>query len=1382
MPDPAFSSSNYIASSSSGADMNENKIINLKDEEWQEISSLMPMLTYGEESNTLLSILLDLPAEYYGAPFDEKNEATTNDVKRRKIYCSKCQQDGKIASSSPPQMYSNDPAILQREEIEKLLFNAVERILQVKNTSCAQITRGEKRSKQSPKGVDPKKNLDINGNDQSSIFVLPWNVLLRVIVRLSSHAAKISQSSTKNNNNCCSCSNSIQPEEQNTNETLDSDTEGEKVLAMHPILQALDIILSEIQVSMRISKRASYSSPGKEEHDDKKKMEKAATAKKSHFIIPQDRLLYDWKRNRDSNYNTEASNFCWGPSRYEFIKDAETITAMLRMSKCTLGNISVTEWQERVNSIIDMLDEQCGNGLTNGNCDQVQHRHCSPLQSKSTTASFDSPASSPLARVTRDHVKRLLNSAGVKKSLSQAKEDLSTSFQSSSSKEKKKSPTFPQKSLQREVKTEIMSNDPLVTEELEDAYRVAIVFSSPDTNAEVRETIERRLSILVQTLRNSNQNNVALSGAQAYLKTLLNTLVQPSDISVWKKLMDDSGGKETPMMLRRGRAVLVSYLAMLKSPGWKEIINQLSVSPIPAQLGFLSHDDEASSSAAKCRSLFLLPPLSEDTVALPPAPFVTEVGLSVCIRNALEGNDLSMSRSPINTSGVSLFRSFAPYPESNCNDDMLNSHSLSLPNMMELTRDLFDLILRLAADDDTHHKNKSFPLRLVTPLPSECLDIVLQVASDFSDWLCPHSVSDRYRFILEQVCRSFQSIDLGNVMKGKADATKYAEDPSESWYTRASTFLQLVKLPHLRARIALYLTQFFILLCGRGEKHKLKTSRNSSKQPHFYALLQQKQFSKFWDNIDNVAIGISSRRIISRVFDLSLCQKYILPLALQCSIFLTEKNHCSTHRDRVGQDVLSLVTILGSVLNVLSDLLHDCTHLGSAVEMLSFSFSYNLFGVDNAQECDGLVDLFPPTIRNTCMWEQASAQLQKVYDKVWGKSSKKLNNNGHWETLDTAKGYVTYKSIDANSIVLIPSFDNLVRVLIKYASSVPSIRDNVAEAWCKFAANTVFDRYIDAFDSIQVSVRNKREVLEKTIRSLWIRYLASTLQKMITEQSANKMEDRSTEVLLEDLITPLLQRLHIKVMKRALRYRTFHDESEKKQPDHRLPPDLVAMIFTDLYKQESQHFLSQSHRNTKSWDTHRKCIETVFVMTPPSTFFAHTSYPGLSGYSSDALAELWRIFGQSSLIQSTLIMVAAGLHVNASATHLIPNQNCTSKDKELLKQRYVKFSSCVKQCIVSSFDVLNVKAEKCPQDIAKLTTLVRSVRRDLSSHGEADVGLTWWNEITNELFASVEESASHGERSTTRKKARSHKSEIAEVFSTLEHDLSAIVHQSKLHS
>ena len=79
----------------------------------------------------------------------------------------------------------------------------------------------------------------------------------------------------------------------------------------------------------------------------------------------------------------------------------------------------------------------------------------------------------------------------------------------------------------------------------------------------------------------------------------------------------------------------------------------------------------------------------------------------------------------------------------------------------------------------------------------------------------------------------------------------------------------------------------------------------------------------------------------------------------------------------------------------------------------------------------------------------------------------------------------------------------------------------------------------------------------------------------------------------------------------------------------------------------------------------------------------------------------------------------------------------------------------------------------------KFDLLARGVKRDLSFHGDAEIGLTWWNEISTDLYTLLEESVdqtahiSDGNRPGSRRHG-----DIASVFSTLENHLSAISQQS----
>jgi hypothetical protein len=82
----------------------------------------------------------------------------------------------------------------------------------------------------------------------------------------------------------------------------------------------------------------------------------------------------------------------------------------------------------------------------------------------------------------------------------------------------------------------------------------------------------------------------------------------------------------------------------------------------------------------------------------------------------------------------------------------------------ELTSDLFDLILRLAVNDDNIEQgDMSIPLRLVTPSAVQSVSIVLQAVSDHLGWLLPISISSRYRFIHQNLIQTFKCNKLSSL-------------------------------------------------------------------------------------------------------------------------------------------------------------------------------------------------------------------------------------------------------------------------------------------------------------------------------------------------------------------------------------------------------------------------------------------------------------------------------------------------------------------------------------------------------------------------------------------------------------------------------------------
>ena len=122
---------------------------------------------------------------------------------------------------------------------------------------------------------------------------------------------------------------------------------------------------------------------------------------------------------------------------------------------------------------------------------------------------------------------------------------------------------------------------------------------------------------------------------------------------------------------------------------------------------------------------------------------VTEVGLSMCERNFLHGDAPQAGGSPAPTSscrgaqggGLEIFRNRGPLRAShadNTRGNSLRTIITPLPDANDLAYDLFDLALRLAADDDGEHESRPLPLRFATPSPVQT---------------CPHS--------LEVQCHNF---------------------------------------------------------------------------------------------------------------------------------------------------------------------------------------------------------------------------------------------------------------------------------------------------------------------------------------------------------------------------------------------------------------------------------------------------------------------------------------------------------------------------------------------------------------------------------------------------------------------------------------------------
>ena len=307
----------------------------------------------------------------------------------------------------------------------------------------------------------------------------------------------------------------------------------------------------------------------------------------------------------------------------------------------------------------------------------------------------------------------------------------------------------------------------------EDAYCLVMAFGSSvsaDDHDDVgrggregassaRKTIERRLEMLVSRINaaggvDGSAAGPNVDGARPYLSSLLRTLIRPRDPDAWsRRSIDESrGGGETHLTtLRRGRAALVSFLVAIDTPGRENaVVRLLAPSPVPSYLGYLSPSEDYRTSRRREKeqvvhrsSYFLLAAEEGGDATLPPPPMVTEVGLSMCVRNFLHGDAPQAGGSPAPTSscrgaqggGLEIFRNRGPLRASHADDargNSLRSILTSLPNANDLAYDLFDLALRLAADDDGEHESRPLPLRLATPSPVQ---------------ICPHS--------LEVQCHNF---------------------------------------------------------------------------------------------------------------------------------------------------------------------------------------------------------------------------------------------------------------------------------------------------------------------------------------------------------------------------------------------------------------------------------------------------------------------------------------------------------------------------------------------------------------------------------------------------------------------------------------------------
>jgi hypothetical protein len=1353
-------------------------------ETWLEVSKIIPSLPYREESNALLSALLGVGNNIDGG--NEIDLGATNTSKNEILH----QSHSRYAISN--------------------LARALERMLHARNV----MKQGRHRhsnyiSSVSEQKPIKKEHAPVATDQKGRIEILPWNVILRISIRMAAFVAnqllqpppsEVSVSTVHSNESVClsannlgfkSSSASASAKKSTTvttcNDGCDADISGFHASVLHSILHVMDIALADLRVLSRMQSQHRQDDTSSTKSMDETTIPTTPMAHKHlplqdqsiqrHQMLPIDRMFHDWKGH--SSMQAKSGREVWGPSRYAFSTDIDMITNMIgvtnengeggRGGRSNMG-INVEEWNGRVNALFALFDEciRAEEGYSEQNpLQQPQTQFViSPPKLRYGTK-ICSPSKSPsMASITRAHIERV--GSRIKSDMNSGRKGSILSFNVHYPDSNVTSVNL-QAVLNEERNIQSATSDE--TDELEETYRMSMAVGSSRRGDNIRESIERRLEILVQTLYDDKYRaantctGVNIDGAGAYLESLLRTLIQPSDPKVWMRLLEESNGKETPIMLRRGRTLLVSFLVGIQAPGWKDASHRLEPSPVPSYLGYLSARDDFEASRASentqqhimmNRSSYFLPAVERGQITIPPSPIVTEVGLSLCMKNFLQKDtpERLAGSSPYkplcsSSTGANRFRKYGPLQFSESSrDQALVSIQSPLPNVNELTSDLLDLILRLAANDDREQGDMSIPLQLLVPSTSQSLTILLQAVTDHLDWLSLISISSRYRYILQHIIHTHQRNEAGSLHDIRTDDWHYPDDEGFSVWTRRASFVIDNTAVESRSRIALSTTQLMALLCSRTYNKKKGVSF-----PLSSSNTQLRQSSHFWNEIDKNSVNIPSN-IMARILDLSFAVKHLLPLSYQCTLLLAASSLPSRHIKNPpatiqGREALpSLVATLCSMLGVLAkyEVLHDCIHVGWAIQMFALSISYFVFGEDfhsrereskTLTDCDSAGDT---------IWEHLSCELNRLYCTVWGKDWQMCSRSPV-----SAKKCVYYESIGRGGnrvamLVLMPSFDVFIATLIEFSCRLHhSFESDGVKEFCQFVANILFERYAYVHKVCSYPKTGYYEVdyprqHEFSLIIGWIDAISSKLQDMIchrlfsgsyVNKKYGKVEEASTAKALHDLMTPMLKFLHEHIMRRVLLSTAPRPQITGDSPE------LVASAFVRLYKHESEKFLTKpSPAKTRKWNIYRQCLEKVFTLTTPDVLFACPGCPTLNDNAADTLTNIWNIYGECNLSHSVSIMVAASLHVDAcTACPTQQDSTLVRKDDLMLqtKQFYNTFSSCAKSCILSSLHA-NDEFKR------NINYLVRFVRRDLSLRGGTDIALEWWNEISVDVLTLLKNS------------------------------------------
>jgi hypothetical protein len=583
---------------------------------------------------------------------------------------------------------------------------------------------------------------------------------------------------------------------------------------------------------------------------------------------------------------------------------------------------------------------------------------------------------------------------------------------------------------------------------------------------------------------------------------------------------------------------------------------------------------------------------------------------------------------------------------------------------------------------------------------------------------------------------------LGSFGNDQDVARTTDSDIDASWKERVSSLIKMAKTVQNRARIAIYATQFIMILCGK--EHQSKLSKKSSA----HNCLHLQKFNQFWNDIDEASSGYSTS-MMAQVFDVSFCTKLLLPLSHHCSMYLAKMFQFPSSGtancfllSREMESALSLITILCSVFGIIqkNNLLVGCVHVGWAIEVLSLSIGFFIRSEK--------LSFFKHSSMKSSPWHQVHDQLTKLYDDAWGDSRLSLNF-----IKPTTFACIAIEKDDLKRISLMPSFDVLVSSLICVACVEST---EFSSDWCKVVSSVLLDRYAPVLPA-------------NAVANAWIRSLTVTLQREVIRQKmleyskssiefTDSEDDVATELALEKLMNPFLKCLHGTIMKQ---------HSLRMFPSSTLATNdriAIASTFSKLYKEEfAKTLIKPSHKKTRIWHVYRACIERVFVSTPPPVLFASFGSLCLVQSSADALREVCSQFGHSYL---GFIMAAAGLAVDNTFHHTCEVKTRTACDA---------FTLQAKNCIIDYF--ASTTTSKSPNELAfHYHEFVNKVGRYLHLHAAA-AGLLWWSEITSSLdsqFSTADNQMKSGQYATLTNGTKG--IDIGRLISSLEENLSAISH------